>query len=456
MILGRPLWFDEAATYMMIDRSPTDLIRLVTSGDQAGMGLYFLLLRVWASAWGFGDGMLRSFSIIGGVVTAGASVELSRRWFGRRTAWLTGGLMIVNPFFIYYLSELRSYSWYMAAVVTATAAIHRAVRTGSLLWYAIYGFILGFGLGMHLGMVCFAAGHFAWIVWSRELNKRSFVGLLIAGLLSLSIVAAFVPATIRNPSQVSWIQALTLRSAAFELRSLGGGWLWAFFLCVGLGVVCWQSFVGQRNSSSALLVLAATVPVAVFLTASSIMAQSIFLGRYFAGVSPLLVTCGALFLSRAWNLSPAVRVAVASTCVLLTAEMIFANPIGSLPFGDLRASASYVEKHIEGGDAVIYYPTWSRLGIERYADSLTAADVAVSQWPAGRLQPSQITTKELRDVLNGYDRAWVLGWESSMGWRPFPDPVEPIFDDLQRQPTIERRDFDGFVVRLVDLTSFQG
>ena len=119
-----PMWADEAWTWLVIHRPLGGVVGVVFS-DEANMGPYYLGLRLWAM-FGESDAWLRGFSVVAGVGAAVSLFFLVQRYFERRTAVLAVVLLVLNPTFVYYLTEARGYMWSMfLAVLSVTFLLPR-------------------------------------------------------------------------------------------------------------------------------------------------------------------------------------------------------------------------------------------------------------------------------------------------------------------------------------------
>ena len=118
------VWFDEAYSVWLAKQPISELIRLTSIDTHPP--LYYLILKLWASVWGYSEPALRAFSILcygGAMVIMGCFV---RRWFGTRAAGYALLTLIGTPLLMRYGFEIRMYALGSLIGVSATAVLARA------------------------------------------------------------------------------------------------------------------------------------------------------------------------------------------------------------------------------------------------------------------------------------------------------------------------------------------
>ncbi len=446
---GVPLWRDEAVTAVAVSRSFPHLLGLVVHGDEAGMGSYFVGLKVW-SALGSGDRTLRCFSVLGGVVAVVALALLVGRHFGRTAAWLSGLLLVTNPTFLYFLTELRSYSWVMAASVVSTALVLHATTSGARRWYVGYGVVVGIGLGLHLGFALVVAAQVAGVLAGRRHVRRSVTGLALAGLIAVLLLAPLLPAAAANSSQVSWIPALDVPHLTSSLWGLAGTRAWGLLIISGLTVFIATRLRlrdGSTIGAATLVVFLAAVVPPVGLALVSVL-KPMFIPRYMVGAVPFLAACAGIGVASIRVPARAVRWLAAVVAALALTLFAANSPFHKSEIEDLRGAATFLDAHRRPGDVVLFFPTYSRSALIRYWRDSPTADIAVRSWDPDRVQALEVPTSVLVARLRGHRRIWLVGYEHE-SWHRFPEPVAPLLPLLRAQPTLDLRHFGSFDVRLL-------
>lgn len=455
---NRTLWYDEAVTAVAVDRPIRDVIAVMVNGDHAGMGHYFLALRAWTIPFGSGDASLRWFSALGGAATVALVVELTRRWWGMRPAVIAGTLAVLNPFFLRYLTEVRSYGWTMFLSLLATALLVRAARTGEKRWFVAYGASVGVALGFHFLFVVVVAGNLAWLAVSRQL-RGSLTGLSISGVAALVVFGPSVLATLRNDGPASWIPELSPSVFLLHMRLLAGGSLWLGLVAVALVVSLAPPLRGLfdrktaesthgRSAIDLLPPCAVAVPIVALVVVAS--RTPVFLNRYLAGVWPWAIIMLAVVADRlAGRLRPVIGGAVASACLLaLLIVWVQADPFDRLELEDPRVAAAYVNREFEEGDVIVFIPRWARYSFLRYGPDLHRADFAVENWPSGKTKPVLVPGDIAELRLRNATRVWIVDNGSGAG-RPDAN-IAGLTPEVVDSPTLDSRTFGRMTVRLVE------
>jgi mannosyltransferase len=136
----KPIWLDEAVSWDMASRPPADLAAKTAADIHPP--LYYLVLSVWAAA--FGDSLtgLRSLSAVATIGSAVLLYLLARRWLARGTAAFSAVAYAISPHTIYFAQEARMYALAAILVLAATVSYRRwlesgATRTADLIAYGI-------------------------------------------------------------------------------------------------------------------------------------------------------------------------------------------------------------------------------------------------------------------------------------------------------------------------------
>ena len=112
------------------------------------MSLYYLLLRFWLK---FGDSefWIRSLSALFAVASVPAIFALGSRLFGPRTGMLVALLLSVNPTFVYWAQEARSYSLMIFLVILNLYFFVRSVQEPSIGNWTCYTIASGLSVYSH-------------------------------------------------------------------------------------------------------------------------------------------------------------------------------------------------------------------------------------------------------------------------------------------------------------------
>ncbi|OYX43728.1 hypothetical protein B7Y94_01205 [Candidatus Saccharibacteria bacterium 32-49-12] len=298
------IWFDEAFSAYIIQFNAYDIARY-TAAD-VHPPLYYWVLKVWSTIFGYTEVGLRSLSIVFGVVAAGFGYAWMRRQFGKQVAIISLAILVLSPLFIRYSQEARMYTMSAAIAMAATYVMTIALDSKRRRDWIIYGVLVAAGMLTHYFMALVWIAHWVWRVvvirqkgaTGKVLFKRFFdKDWLIAYGLAIGLFLPWLPFMV--------YQLVVIQSGGFWISPVGVDSVGSYFgtlvyFLQSNQVVGWQSAglilmaivvgvsavvtyrrlrVAERRSYWLLLCLAA-VPPLVLYAASLPPLQSSFVERY--------------------------------------------------------------------------------------------------------------------------------------------------------------------------------
>ena len=340
-------------------------------GSDTQMACYLYLLHIWIKLTNADtEIMLRLYNIVWVLVAA---------WFLRKEPKILLILMI-SPFFIYYINELRPYIMQIAAACGISIFLYKKSLG------AKQGYIQGFGLlfllcTTSLTSVIWAIGFFsAWAVlegrnfWSRKLFYAAawwsvpFIGLGSYYLYTLLIGARATHiqsnGLVNIGASIYELFGLTgLGPARCELRlcthlsdivgqnglllALVGGLITGIVLLLGLNA--WR----KRASNVILVSLLALLifPLSVFLYSSAMMSFR-FSGRHFAPILPLI--CIIISMGLRWH-KKALTHSILSTAFVLIwlTSNLYIRFDSTYAREDYRGAIEYCKTKQNNGEIVL-------------------------------------------------------------------------------------------------------
>lgn len=176
LIIGlmQSVWFDEAYS-IWLAKQPTDELLRLTSLD-THPPFYYILLKLWASIFGWSEVALRSLSVVamGGALTIG--VLFVKRLFGIRAAIVALAFAALTPFLLRYGFEIRMYALASLIGVAATYVLVRAVQekeTKKQRWfYVLYAVLVALGIYTLYYIALLWIVHVIWLVWLAKYRKE--------------------------------------------------------------------------------------------------------------------------------------------------------------------------------------------------------------------------------------------------------------------------------------------
>lgn len=304
--LRQSVWFDEAYSILLAKQSVAQLVALTAVDTHPP--LYYLLLKGWASIFGWSELALRSLSLLvfGGAVAVGAL--LVKRLFGVRIALVALFIMIVSPFLLRYGFEVRMYALASFIGIAATYVLVLAVeaKTAAERWrrYALYTLLVAAGMYTLYYMAMLWLVHLAWLVWREWQNGLSVKRvvrspwLLAYGAASVAflpwlpalakqmnsgaLTSVAQPMTLEN--LMSILSFYTVYQPVWRLGTFLS--LLVLFTLITIGWLvarAWRLVKTQERSYLVLLMLYTIVPI-VFLTIVGFF-RPMYLERYMSHVA---------------------------------------------------------------------------------------------------------------------------------------------------------------------------
>ena len=407
---AKSFWFDEGFSVGM-SRLPTDQLFDRIQNFEMQFSPYYLALHAWF-ALGESEAVIRSLSVVSGVIGVAATFYVGRRY---GVAFAAALILAVSPMFIEYEQEARGYTMLLAGSAVSTLLFLRLLeRPGRLsaLLYFLAGAVLMYI--QPLGALVIAA-HALWLVLgTREMPRALRIRL---GLLFSAIALAWIPMLLfaATHPQIQWMGPTTLQNGIDVVLRLTGGWALVAPIIVLLAL-------GMRRDLPALWLL---VPLVATL-AITLLVQPVHQGRYLIAILPP----AAIILAR----NPRILIAGVVALSLVSVANVYWNQ----PKADWRSAAAYVASEVEPGDGIVFAPSFIRTVFGYYAH-VGEPLFAASPWKRSDLTGG---APDIPGIL-ARDRIWLVKTD-----RPeMPDSVRAA---LANFTVAETRDFyNGHI--LVDL-----
>lgn len=174
--LRQSVWFDEAYSVLVAQQSLGELLRLTALDTHPP--LYYLLLKGWASVFGWDELSLRLSSVLCMILALIIGGLLLRKMFGAKIA--IGGVltMMLAPLLLRYGFEIRMYASASLVGVAATYALYSAWKARpqkhKVAWLAVYGLLVAAGTYLLYYLVFVWIAHVVWLLHMHVKCKRSW------------------------------------------------------------------------------------------------------------------------------------------------------------------------------------------------------------------------------------------------------------------------------------------
>jgi 4-amino-4-deoxy-L-arabinose transferase-like glycosyltransferase len=425
---AKSLWLDEGATVALARASWRHFAWVWWHGEANLQTIYFLLMRAWVHL-GSSEAWLRLPSALFGIASIPVLYALARKFMAAGPALAAAALLAFSPTHVYYSQEARAYTLAILLVLLVTYSFVRAVERNRTRDWALWTV---------LGIAAFYSHDFAALVLAAQAASLFFFKAKAAPwrrmvLCGAVIFAAALPGLTyvfrASPENLhfAWMPQASAKEFWRLAMFFGGGGVKVVVAAVlwiaGL-LAIWRSrdslhvplLDSPRHKDrqlatpkvfwrGMLIVLWAVLPAAILALIS--LRQPLFLDRYMIFSLPatlLLATLGEDALRR-WK--------IGMLLVVLLCGMSIPSIIGEYhkPREDWRAASNAVLRAAAPGDAVVFFPFYSRIMLDyyrtRYAAGAPRLDVFAPGYYAGG--------KDARDLLESLDRnphrfhhVWVL------------------------------------------------
>ncbi|HEY8999613.1 MAG TPA: glycosyltransferase [Candidatus Saccharimonadales bacterium] len=302
--LAQSIWFDEAFTTGLINRSVHGLIQ--GTAHDVHPPLFYLVLKLWAGAFGHSIVTLRMFSVLCGAAAVFFGLRLVKRLFGARAAVWAVPFAVLAPFLLRYDIEARMYAMASLIGIGATYVLvmamerTRAKQRSFWLW-AAYAVLVAMGVYTLYYTALIWVAHFVWcaVLFRRDRKKlRTIIRQpwLLALIASVVLYLPWLPTFLHQAHNIQngfWIGKPSVNTivSAFSLAfSWQANWqlstwesllfMLAAIAAVYFVVQAWRAVKQPQRTYLLLFALYALVPFAVLYAASLPPFQPVFDTRY--------------------------------------------------------------------------------------------------------------------------------------------------------------------------------
>jgi 4-amino-4-deoxy-L-arabinose transferase-like glycosyltransferase len=395
----KSLWIDEGATVALSRASWQHFAWVWWHGEANLQTIYFLLLRGWIHL-GNSETWLRFPSALFGIAAIPLLYFVARKFMGVEPALAAAALLAFSPTHVYYSQEARGYTLAILMVLLSTYFFVRAVescrRRDWALW--MWTSILAFYCHDFTALVLVAQA--CSMLFKAE--PKRWRSLLIRGTIIFALAVPGLTYVFRaSPENLHFIWMP--RPSAKGLWHLAGffggngvklvvaGILWISGL-----VAIWHSRRSAHDRDAfwrgMLILLWALLPVLMLALISEW--QPLFLQRYVIFSLPAMMLLAALGTEclRKWN--------IGLWLVVLLCGMSIPTVLGDYrkPREDWRSASNSILAAAAPGDAVVFFPFYSRIMLDYYRDksgTSTPLHIFAPQYYAGG--------EDARNLLNALD-----------------------------------------------------
>lgn len=427
------LWYDETVSVYLAGSPIRELLRH-TAGDIHPPG-YYVLLRGWLLATGYGDGragpqghglefMAAFFSLFFGVLLIALVYAAARRLAGHTVALVAAALVALSPFNIWYSQEVRMYTLAAAIGVVALWALARATTRGGRRAWSVYALAAAAGMVTVYYFAFLLIAALGWALAYTLSRRRPIAPLLVANLAALALYAPWLPIAWRqatDPPVPPWRtapnvwQALVESWTALSLGQSAPGWLWPVLVVAAALALLGLVTLARRSPSpgdrvagpwlAAGLAAGTFGPLVLILVLS--LVTPLYHVRYLFTYSPalyVLLAAGLVAVGRRWRPLAIVIALVWVLAAGVTLRAFWGNAIYRAD--DHRAAVADLREAWRPGDVVLVNAGWAYTALATYWDG----DIAGRYRITGALPEPRLDDGLVMVTTGHVDGDPGLGW----------------------------------------------
>jgi mannosyltransferase len=365
---SKSLWIDEGAT-VALARAPWQHFAWIWwYGEAALQTIYFLLMRAWVHG-GLSEAWLRLPSALFGIASIPLLYMVARKLMPAPAALAAAALLAFSPTHIYFSQEARSYTLAILLVLLATWFFVLAVERDRSRDWALWTIF---------GIAAFYAHDFAALVLVAQAASLFFTPapvpwrkLLVCGAIILFAALPGLTYPLRaSPENLHFLWMP--RASAKEIWHLamffgGGGVKVAIALVLWIAGLLAIVRIRREGEVSAywrgmLILLWAILPALILGLIS--LREPLFLDRYMVFSLPATILLASLGVDTLRKRCIGAVLVIALCAMSLPAVV---QQYGK-PREDWRGATKLVLTSATPGDAVVFFPFYTRIMLDYYRD----------------------------------------------------------------------------------------
>ena len=444
------LWFDEVlCAFQRFDLKNILNGRILDSNPP----LYFIILHFFTPQKA-SEFILRLPSAIFGTLTVLALYGFAKRFFDGKTALISGFLLAISPFHIYYSQEVKMYSLFILFSFLSVSFLILSIREDKYFFWA--GFIISSTLNLY-------THYYAILVTSVEIitfiiailgsgrspdlpfTKKTIKNCIASNVLILLFFSPWIPIMLREHFfktagfVTTWIPKPTLKTFFYTFKNFAVGFSstrWNYLIAAiifGFLLILGFFELYRKKVLFFFIVPFFFIPILTLFLVSQY--RPIYLDRYLSFLIPVFCLIVSLGMSK---FKPG---SVAMLLLLITLFSVsgYARLYENLPYlnqapGEheripIKPAVKYIEDNFHEGDIVGHSCRSTLLSFEYYSGRKQhfLAVNNFEKYPQGSAwNHSSLLPELVPDAIKGAKRIWlVLSW-----WDPLPS-LDPISQELK-------------------------
>jgi mannosyltransferase len=374
---AKSLWLDEGATVALARASWQHFAFVWWHGEANLQTIYFLLMRGWIHV-GSSEALVRLPSALFGIASIPLMYVVGRKFTGVMPSLVAVALVSFSPSAVYYSQEARSYSLGILVVLLSTYLFLRAVeenRTGDWALWTLCGIAAFYSHDLTALVLVAQVASLLFkpppVPWRRVILCGMII--FVAAVPGLTYVFRATPENLH----FVWMPRPTPKEFWHLAMFFGGSGVKIALACILWGAGIAAVIRARRDGKvelawrGTLLVSWAVVP-AILLALISLR-EPMFLQRYMIFSLPataLLAGVGAALMSK-WRIGLVLAIVLCAACIPTILKKY------NKPREDWRGATGLVLSSAAPGDAVAFFPFYTRIMLDYYSSQHAASAPAL-------------------------------------------------------------------------------
>ncbi len=292
--LKSSIWFDESYSAYLVRGDFSDIWSM--TGRDVHPPLFYFLLKIWSSIFGYTDFSMRFMSIFFGALGIIFTFQLLKRWFNVKTASIATLALSLSPMLIRYGQEMRMYTLVFFIVVAATYVLDLMLETKKTRYHILYAVLISLGMWTHYFTAIAWIAHIVYYKVTKRakiFEKRMIWTYVLAVALFLPWMPSLIKQVLEVESSGFWIPAVSLATPAdylsqslmFSEAEYAVGWLVLIALTIVIFTTvflskAYKTYNKTERSKFWLIITLVIVPPIILIMLSLPPLTSMFIDRY--------------------------------------------------------------------------------------------------------------------------------------------------------------------------------
>jgi nitrate reductase NapE component len=304
------LWMDEIYTMNITDPENSFSTVITEVNNRDGFPyLYFFLLKIFHTVFGYNAVVARMFSVFGGIASIALLYKITEKIISKKAGIIVAILVCFCEYHIYISQEARPYSLYLTATIFVYYRLWCFLKDNSLKNSIYYGLAAGILLNINFFGFINLFSQFLFILFYLNQTKTTLSKTLIKKFLIISAITLvmFLPNVqkflLLFGKGEFWVPKPTNESFTLMIKEVFGNSEFLLFLYSAIFYFLINTLFNKKGNISNnknlftfVFLLFWIFPFLLFLLVKSYGEVSLILTRYFTSVFPVI------FIIIAWGI----------------------------------------------------------------------------------------------------------------------------------------------------------